>query len=124
MNVRPELSSRPHQVVTERDMTSSPQALYRAWTEGFDVWFAAPGTVLMRPAVDDPFFFQTDFGGARHPHYGRFLVLDPDRRVELTWVTAATQGAETVVEVRLEPLAAGTHLRLTHAGLPDEESQR
>jgi hypothetical protein len=49
--------------------------------------------------------------------------LDRDRRVELTWVTAATQGADTVVSVALVPNRDGTLLRLTHAGFPDEKAK-
>jgi hypothetical protein len=71
---RSELSSRPYQVSVARDVTTSPEALYRAWTGGFDVWFAAPGSVLMRGAVDEIFFFQTQFEDARHPHYDGTLV--------------------------------------------------
>jgi len=118
----PDLSGRPHSLKRERIMHIPPAKLYRAWTQEWDRWFTTPGSVRMRAGVDEPFFFAVEFEGKVYPHYGRFLRLEPDSLVEMTWLTTTTKGFETVVTVKLEPHDAGTLLRLTHAGLPDDES--
>ncbi len=119
----PDHSSRPFQLAVTREMTASPSALYRAWTKEWDRWFAVPGTVLMQARINAPFFFETLFDGERQPHYGRYLRLVRNRLVEITWLTSATLGAETVVTLEIGPRRRRTVVQLTHAGFADEAAK-
>jgi uncharacterized protein YndB with AHSA1/START domain len=127
---RPDLSTRPFEARAQRSMPFAPSRIYRAWTQEFDLWFARPGTVVMEPQPGQPFFFETEFKAEtahkaeRHPHYGRFLHLEPNRRIEITWVTGrgGTDGAETVVSLDLIPENNGTRIELAHRGFATAEA--
>ncbi len=125
---RPDLSSRPLQMTCESTVHSKPEAVYAAWTERFDTWFAQAGTLSMEPELGRPFFFYTPDEWGRHPHYGRFLKLTPGELVEMTWMTGdgtarGTAGAETVLRIELVPKGQATEVRLTHSGFVSEESR-
>ncbi|MBX3501224.1 MAG: SRPBCC domain-containing protein [Alphaproteobacteria bacterium] len=121
--VAPRLSDRPHDTRVERVMRASPQALYESFTTGWQGWFALEGALIADPVVNGQLFFVVEHEGKRHPHYGRFLALEPARKVELTWLTGrdGTLGAETVLSVVLEPRAGGCALTLSHRGFYDQE---
>ena len=86
VTLEPDLSERRLRLSVERDMAASWAALFRAWIQQFDLWFAAPGSVIMDAGINKGFYFETDFEGKRHPHYGRFLKLQPNALVEVTWL--------------------------------------
>lgn len=104
-------------------MRAEPASVYASFTTGWEGWLAMPGALLADPKPHGQLFFVVEFEGRRHPHYGRFLELDPDRKVDLTWVTgsAGTQGAETVLSVEIRPLDHGCRVTLSHRGFCDQE---
>ena len=120
---RPNLAARPWHTETSRTMAAPPAALYVAFTTGLERWFAAPGTLRTNPTAGSPFYWEVVHEGKHHPHYGRFLSLEQDRRLEFTWLTSATQGLESVVTVTLAPAGTGSSLTLRHAGFADEAAR-
>ena len=126
MSADPDLSAQPFQLAVERNMVAGADIIYAAFTERLDSWFAAPGTLTMAPEAGSPFFFETQFDGQRHPHYGRYLRLVPDELVELTWVTGnpGTLGDETVVTVEIAAMESGAKVKLIHAGFSDEDAMK
>jgi uncharacterized protein YndB with AHSA1/START domain len=84
--IEPRLSERPNDAQVTRVMAAPPQAFYRAFTTGREGWFALEGTLIADPVPNGRIFFVTEHEGKRHPHHGRFLTFEPNRKVELTWI--------------------------------------
>lgn len=122
--IAPDLSDRPHGSRVERRMRARPADVYRSFTTGWESWFALPGALLVDATPQGRLFFVVEHEGRQHPHYGRFLVLEPDRRVELTWVTgrAGTEGAETVLSVGIASSDGGCTVTLEHRGFYDQQA--
>jgi hypothetical protein len=57
VTLEPYLSERRLRLSVERDVAASSAALFRAWTHQFDLWFAAPGSVIMDAGINKVFYF-------------------------------------------------------------------
>jgi uncharacterized protein YndB with AHSA1/START domain len=109
-----------------RTIPAPPERIFDVWIDPKSPggpWFGGE-RVIVNPVVDGLFYI-----GAKHqdriwPHYGRFIQLDRPRKIEFTWVSEATKGAESVVTLTLEPRGNDTEVTLRHAGVPDDEMGR
>jgi uncharacterized protein YndB with AHSA1/START domain len=101
--------------------------------EVFDVWIdpRSPGSpwfgvtrAIVQPVVDGLFYHLVQFEGHDWAHYGRFMVLDRPRRIEHTWVSEATRGLESIVQLTFQHEGKQTLLTLRHSNVPDDEMGR
>ena len=115
----------PFECEVPRVMPASPDRVFQAWTNVEEVtgWLASGGRAILDPRVDGLFFIDMLYQDLTYPHYGRYLAVEPARRLEFTWMSQGTQGKESIVEILFEPHAEGTKLTLRHHGLPDENSR-
>ncbi len=113
-------------ITLNRTIPASPAEVYGAWLDP-----ATPGTpwnrsecekVILEAKIDGVFYFkrvspeQVEF-----PHFGRFVRLEPAKKIEYTWMSPFTHGLESVVTVELEKKGDDTLLQLRHSNLPDDE---
>ena len=83
-------------------------------------WFGA-ARLIFNPVVDGLFYSLVNHEGKTHPHYGRFVKIDRPYRIEHTWMSEGTSGAESVVSINLEPRGDDTEFTIRHSGVPDDE---
>jgi uncharacterized protein YndB with AHSA1/START domain len=64
--------------------------------------------------------------GTEHECSGEFLVIDPPRRVVMSWRWrgGAEDPGESQIEINLRAISVGTELTFTHSGLHDESTRR
>lgn len=74
----------------------------------------------MEAEVDGLFYHCVSHEGRDWAHYGRFVALEPGRRIQHTWVSEGTRGLESVLTLTLEPEGSDTRVTLHHAGVPDD----
>jgi uncharacterized protein YndB with AHSA1/START domain len=110
------------EIKVERTIAASPG-------EAFDAWLnpEVPGTpwneadkLILDPKVDG-FFYWLVRGT---PHYGRFTELQRPARLQHTWMSPNTLGAETTVTVTFEKKGDDTVMILVHSDIPETDAGR
>jgi uncharacterized protein YndB with AHSA1/START domain len=113
-------------VTVTRAIPAPVEEVFQVWMDPKSPggpWFGAE-RLIMNPVVDGLFYLAVKHEGRTWPHYGRFVSVEPPRRVEYTWVSEGTQGVESVVTVTFEPRGDQTDVTLRHSGVPDDEMGR
>jgi uncharacterized protein YndB with AHSA1/START domain len=114
------------EVTVSRTIPASAEKIFDVWMDKSSPggpWFGAD-RVILHPVVDGLFYFAVKHEGRTWPHYGRFLQINRPHQVEYTWMSEATKGAESVVNVTLESRGDETEVTLRHSGVPDDEMGR
>jgi uncharacterized protein YndB with AHSA1/START domain len=116
-----------------RRIKAAPDVVFEAVTsaEGIAHWWGPDaGPVLLSesdPRVGGSYRlrFRT-LPGAEHECSGEFLVVDPPKRVVMSWrwTSGGDDPGESQVEMILRPIDVGTELTFTHSRLHDEASRR
>jgi uncharacterized protein YndB with AHSA1/START domain len=119
-----------------RRIAARPSIVFDAMTtaEGVSAWFGPDDLPVVRAEMD------ARVGGAYRVHFrtldgrdheacGEFLELIPPRRIVMSWSWAfggelEEGGRISRVEIELTPIANGTELTFTHAGLRSEASEK
>ena len=110
-----------------RTIPATPAEVYGAWmdtTHPGNPWSNAKKAIL-DARVDGLFYFLTGKpGGESYPHYGRFLVVERNQRLQYAWMSPFTRGLESVVTVTFESKGDDTVVTLNHANIPDDDYGR
>jgi uncharacterized protein YndB with AHSA1/START domain len=111
-----------------RTIPATPAEVYGAWLDTKhpgNPWSDAK-KVILDGRVDGLFYFLTGKGekGEGYPHFGRFIAVERNRRLQYAWMSPFTLGRESVVTVTFEKKGDETLLTLNHANLPDDDMGR
>lgn len=110
------------QFVTEVDLPGPAEEVFRHLTDPAAMirWMGQHATLEPLPGGA----FEVDINGV--PVRGRYLEVDPPRRVLVSWGVAGNADlppGATEVEFTLIPTPVGTRLRLVHRNLPPGQGQ-
>jgi uncharacterized protein YndB with AHSA1/START domain len=113
----------------ERTVHASPDQVFDVWIDPASPggpWYGGTRAYFQPPqaVVDGMFYSLVEHAGSRWPHFGRFVVVDRPGKLTYTWMSPATQGLETTVEMTFVANDDKTVVTLKHLGVPDDEMGR
>jgi uncharacterized protein YndB with AHSA1/START domain len=114
------------ELTVKRTIPAEPAQVYAVWldpTSPGSPWFGT-ARAIVNAVVDGLFYHSVDHAGRSWAHYGRFVELEPGKRIQHTWMSEATRGLESVVTVTLEARGSDTEVTLRHTNVPDDELGR
>jgi uncharacterized protein YndB with AHSA1/START domain len=114
------------ELTVKRTIAASPEAIFDRWLDPKLPGGMGSGAerVIQNPVVDGLFYIAINHEGRIWAHYGRYLVIDRPRKIQYTWMSEATKGADSIVTLTFEPRGEQTEVTLHHAGVPDDEMGR
>lgn len=104
-----------------REIGAPVELVYAAWTEPDQLanWFwPFPATYQLDVRPGGTFHFGSQVIGVG----GRFLEVEPRRRLTYTWVWDDAE-TQTAVCAEFHPTATGTQLRVVHTDNPDTQAR-
>jgi uncharacterized protein YndB with AHSA1/START domain len=111
------------EITVTHTIPATPEKIYDVWLNPKSPggpWFGSERCII-NPVVDGLFYNLVKHENRLWPHFGRFTVLEHPHKIEHTWMSEATKGAESVVSITLEPRGDDTEFTLRHSGVPDDE---
>jgi len=112
--------------MVSRSYEATVEQVFRAWTDPASVraWLAGGKQAIVDPRVNGLFYIEMPWKERIYPHYGRYLRVEAPSLLEFTWVSEGSEGKESVVLIEIVGKGKQTDLRLTHDGLPSDESAK
>jgi uncharacterized protein YndB with AHSA1/START domain len=135
----------PTTVLLARRLAQNPERVFDAWLDPVKIqkWIVGASRsdqvsrIVVEPQVGGAFSFVVVRDGRELEHLGGYVEIHRPRRLAFTWgvvsghattgVRAASAGAgpsSSLVTLDFAPAGAGTELRLTHEGVPEDQALR
>ncbi|MGH7243954.1 MAG: SRPBCC family protein [Phycisphaerales bacterium] len=120
-------------VTVERFISASSARLYRALTDANELeqWFFSDVQTDARQGGAYKIRWRSVTDESKtHDRFGRYLELEPDRKIMSEWKGDRTQKLgldginSTIVTITLTPERDGTRVKLVHSGWPTDENGR